>query len=108
MEREEFIKRLGQVAMIGAPATDTGTEETRRQPEPLVADASNFWQGNPTSANLFGEVPELASAAALPKRLGKFPFWRGQAPLLDALAPIYEQAANHAVEVFVGIRDEGE
>jgi uncharacterized Zn finger protein len=104
MEREEFIERLGQVASISTSAAEK--EETQHKPEPLVADASNFWQGNPISADLFGAVPELAGAAALPKRLGKFPFWRGQEPLIDTLTPIYERAANHAVDVFVGIRDE--
>jgi uncharacterized Zn finger protein len=106
MEREEFIKHLGQVASINVPEAETETGETHGQPEPLAADAAAFWQGTAIPEELNGEASGLVGAAALPKRLGKFPFWRGRNPLLETITPIYERAANHAVEVFVGIRDE--
>ena len=106
MEREEFIKRLGDAAPINAPAAETEIGEAQSQPEPLAADAAAFWQGTAIPEELSGEASGLVGAAALPKRLGKFPFWRGRDPLLETMTPIYERAARHATNVFVGIVDE--
>jgi uncharacterized Zn finger protein len=36
--------------------------------------------------------------AALLKRAGRFPFWRDDVPLEEAVAPIYRDAANAALE----------
>jgi uncharacterized Zn finger protein len=39
--------------------------------------------------------------AALPKRLGGFPFWRGEERLLDALERIYREASVAGMDVFL-------
>jgi len=35
-------------------------------------------------------------------RLGKFPFWRGERPLVEALEPAYIQAAARGLSTFLG------
>lgn len=38
------------------------------------------------------------------RRLGSFPFWRGNERFADALMPVYANACERAEEVFVGVR----
>src|SRR5262245_43541704 len=99
--REEFAKLLGAA---GAPAAKTEADEaTIATPsEPLQADAGAFWGGGKLPDDFFGEVRLPPVSAALPKRLGNFPFWRGSERFLDAIAPVYAQAAPHGLDVFLG------
>ena len=48
---------------------------------------------------LLGDVRTPPVAAALPRRLGSFPFWRGHEPFLDSLEPLYTRASERAVEL---------
>jgi hypothetical protein len=49
-------------------------------------------------ANLIGPVNAAAAGAALPRRLGKFPFWRGRLDFLESLEAAYVSAASHTAE----------
>ena len=40
-----------------------------------------------------------------PKRLGNFPFWRGEERFLDAITPVYTQASPRGLELFLGERN---
>jgi uncharacterized Zn finger protein len=54
-------------------------------------------------------IPGPAGAAALPRRLGGFPFWRGEEDLLEALDAVYGRAAAAALEILAGgSADEGD
>jgi hypothetical protein len=53
--------------------------------------------------DLFGEVSLPETPAALPRRLGSFPFWRGKDPFLEALEPVYLKAAATGLYVLVGL-----
>jgi len=71
-------------------------------PEPLPPEPDAFW----TSPSLPGAAgPEAWAApgrepgAALARRLGGFPFWRGQEGFLEALDQTYARAARAGVEV---------
>src|SRR5205823_5858766 len=81
INREELLDLLGNVGASGMNRPVSGSapvvEEPRARPEPLAADAAKFWGGGSLSDDLFGEVEIPPVAAALPKRLGSFPFWRG-------------------------------
>ncbi len=46
------------------------------------------------------EIPR--EPAAMPRRLGGFPFWRGQSPFLDTLGAIYTKASPRGLDVFLG------
>lgn len=73
--------------------------------EPLAASVSDFWDGSSLPDDLFGEVRIPPAPAALCRRLGNFPFWRGAERFLDAIEPIYTQASPHGIEIFLGERD---
>jgi uncharacterized Zn finger protein len=110
--REELLARLhsragssAQQREASAPAAGGGSAP---QPaEPLTSDAARFWGGDTVPADLYGEIAVPPVAAALPKRLGSFPFWRGQEPFLEAMQAIYAQASPRGLDLFLGERDTG-
>lgn len=99
--REEFTKLLGAT---GAAKAKVEAEEPAPAlpPEPLQTDAANFWSGGKLPDDFFGEVRLPPVSAALPKRLGAFPFWRGAERFLDAIEPVYENASPRGLDVFLG------
>lgn len=101
--REEFSKLLGAQAPPRAAAVASESEPAvTLPPEPLPAEAARFWQGGELPADFFGEVRLPPVAAALPRRLGNFPFWRGAEHFLEALTAVYAQAAPRGLDVFIG------
>jgi uncharacterized Zn finger protein len=70
--------------------------------EPLPADPAAFWCDPKLPEDFFGPVEPPPVHAALLKRLGGFPFWRGVRPLEQLLAPIYERASARGMAVFLG------
>ncbi|MDR5695617.1 MAG: SWIM zinc finger family protein [Armatimonadota bacterium] len=100
MDREELLGLLSRTGQrSAAPLPDAG--EAIRQPEPLPLEATQFWSGGSLPEDLFGEVQVLHAPAALPKRLGSFPFWRGEVRFLEAMEPIYTQASTRGMELFL-------
>jgi len=77
-------------------------EPLRKDEEGLTSDISKFWNGEPISDDIFGEVRIPPIPAALPKRLGSFPFWRGEEKFLDVMESIYERASTVGLRVFLG------
>src|SRR5262249_35473253 len=76
--------------------------QPHRPGEPLRAELDSFWngQGDKDDASL-GNVVIPPQAAVLPRRLGAFPFWRGEAPFLETLSGIYAAASPRGLDVFV-------
>jgi uncharacterized Zn finger protein len=107
--REELMARLHEAAPAGkvstaagaAPAAESGTAAAA---EPLPVELKAFWSGNQPPDDLYGEVQVPPVSAAWPKRLGAFPFWRGGERFLDALEPVYRQAARQGLATFLGER----
>ena len=81
-----------------------GPEEKPEDPkQPLLPDPDTFWKGAVRlPEEVMGDVTPPPTSCALPRRLGPFPFWQGQKPLLDALEPIYKKASQHAVVFLLG------
>jgi uncharacterized Zn finger protein len=109
MPREELIPMLGsrekepgrrKGKRQAPPAQDE--EKTIPASEPLSADPSLFWNGGSLPEDFFGEVQIPPVSAALLKRLGNFPFWRGKERFFDALEPIYARASTRGLAVFLG------
>jgi uncharacterized Zn finger protein len=96
--REELTGLLGKAA----PAPAAAVEEAPVAVEPLPAEPATFWKGPELPVDLLGEVSIPPVAAALPRRLGGFPFWRGGERFLDALEPVYKQAAQRGLDAFLG------
>jgi uncharacterized Zn finger protein len=118
-----FIESPGEETETGARAetgagigdetgaeTGTGTEvETSPfSPAPLPLEPEAFWGVSPEGSEevkspIFeAHIPPVP--AALPKRLGKFPFWRGEEDLLEVLEEIYSKASPAGMRVFLGER----
>jgi len=92
--REEFIEMLSAGA---APrkSNDADPEDVELPPDPLATDAAVFWGGGNLADDFVGEVRMPPVSAALPKRLGNFPFWRGSERFIDAVETIYTQASTN-------------
>ncbi len=95
MERGEFVALLGE-----APAAGAGPAGRALPPEPLPAAPAAFWAEPELPAGLLGAPPPAPAGAALARRLGKFPFWRGGAGLLEFLDTVYARASAHAAGTF--------
>ena len=125
VDMDDFMSILGkgfvpetadQVAETGVlkeqPDNKTGTLPepgiTLISPEPLPFDPGAFWGRPPEnpegekSPSLEARIPPIP--AALPKRLGKFPFWRGNEDLLELLEEIYKKASPAGMLIFLGER----
>jgi uncharacterized Zn finger protein len=94
MEREELIALLGD-----RPVDEP---DIRREPEPLPAGPQEFWSSRALPSDLFGDLHVPDSAAALPRRLGNLPFWRGEVPFLKALEPSYQNASRKGEQIVLG------
>ncbi len=112
MSREELVGLLDagrQKAPRGGKNPQSAIRNPQSEmslpPEPLVAEASDFWGGSNLPDDLFGEVRVPPASAALVKRLGSFPFWRGEERFLEAIEPVYVQASPRGLDIFLGARD---
>jgi uncharacterized Zn finger protein len=93
MDRPKLMKALGAGAKSTTPAPPAR--------EPLPADPAVFW-GGPVPADVVGPVSEPPVAAGALRRLGKFPFWRGDRPLVEMLEPVYRSAREAGVRAVAG------
>jgi len=87
MDRDEFLALLGEeAAEESAPPA--------LPPEPLPSDAAAFWKAGPLPPDLSEGGDAITDRAALPRRLGKFPFWRGSEDLFSFLDRVYGAASE--------------
>ncbi|MFO0876151.1 MAG: SWIM zinc finger family protein [Gemmataceae bacterium] len=98
LEREDLLAKLGNQAraMVEAP------RETAPAVEPLPLEPSAFWALAPLPEDFYGEVETPPLSAGLVRRLGKFPFWRGERTMVDALEPVYLQTSKVGLNLFLG------
>jgi uncharacterized Zn finger protein len=101
LSREELFAQLHEAAPAHEAAAAEGTAAPAAE-EPVPADPKAFWSMGELPADVFGDVEQPPAAAAWPKRLGGFPFWRGTERFLDALQAVYREASRHGLEVFRG------
>ncbi len=113
MGREELLGSLGNVDVKKAKSRSKGKATpapTRKEmalpAESLPADPTLFWEGGRLPEGFPGEVRIPQFPAALPKRLGSFPFWRGKERFLDAMEAIYTAASNTGLSVVIGEKGE--
>ena len=111
MSREEVIGLLDRSggntarARRAKPASAEPPQEAPPAPEPLTPDAAAFWNGRSDERaldDLFGEIQIPTLSAALPRRLGSFPFWRADEPFIEAIERIYREASPVGLDVFLG------
>jgi uncharacterized Zn finger protein len=103
------INREDLIAMLSRPEkkitqkrAKPKQESSHEHEEALTSDISRFWNGEAIFDDFFGEVRIPPVSATLPKRLGSFPFWRGEEKFLDAMESIYKRASTVGLRVFLG------
>jgi uncharacterized Zn finger protein len=107
MEREELLAGLGEMEEKGSKAKPEGTErplgreDVPPPAEPIDADVEAFWKVSDLPDDLLGEVRIPPMRAALLKRLGSFPFWRGNRLIQEVLEPVYSTASQHGMDIFL-------
>ena len=107
LSREGLVELLGtadEAQALPPPHQATGRDAGAHPAprEPLSANMESFWRGGDVPADLFGAVSLPPVSAALPKRLGNFPFWRGTERFLEALEPVYIAASPRGLDAFLG------
>jgi len=103
MNREDLIAMLSK---SGKKATQKKAKLEQKclheDEKTLTSDISKFWNGESIPDDIFGELRIPPIAAAIPKRFGSFPFWRGEEKFLDAMESIYTKASTVGLKVFLG------
>ena len=95
------------------PAGSVGPAGRRRRrlgrgvaaaPRALDPEPAAFWEGcrRAELEEPCGAVEMPREPSALPRRLGGFPFWRGQSPFLDTIGAIYTKASPRGLDVYLG------
>ncbi|MGD0918739.1 MAG: SWIM zinc finger family protein [Thermodesulfobacteriota bacterium] len=103
MNREDLVGILSGTGKKATPRNAKPKQEPLHEDEEtLTSDVSKFWNGETLPDDFFGEVSIPPVPAALTKRLGSFPFWRGQERFLDAMESIYSRASVVGLKVFLG------
>lgn len=104
LEREEFVKLLGSQHPHRVPQEASHPEEpaTSEEPEALPSEPEVFWAGHSLQGEIPGEVNLPPVTAAVLRRLGPFPFWRGEASVQDSLSSLYVAAAESGLVVAAG------
>jgi uncharacterized Zn finger protein len=100
MDRDELVALIGDDASKAAAASDGEAGSPAREPLPHARSA--YWAELRIPPDLLAGKPAATETAALPRRLGNLPFWRGEAPLLATLDAIYRTAARIATDWMEG------
>ncbi len=104
LSRDALMTRLG-ASGHRADGPEESPAGSTRPPEPLGAELAPFWEGKAIAGQAedpIGVVEIPGEPSAMPRRLGGFPFWRGQSPFLDTLGAIYTKASPRGLDVFLG------
>jgi uncharacterized Zn finger protein len=101
LERDELFANLSAVA-AEKPEPPRKSKEPAEVAQPLPADPRSFWHAGELPADLFHDVSAPPVAAALARRLGSFPFWRGGERFLDAMETAYRAAGERGMTVYLG------
>ena len=74
--------------------------------EQLLASADpHFWISGKVPEEVWSEAQLHRPGAAVLKRLGNFPFWRGKVGPVDALEPTYSAASPRGTRLLLGERE---
>jgi len=105
INRDELLKMiLENAAEIGSTPVEGETNINIKPvlpPEPLPTDYKQFWLGSEIHNVILGEVSIPQIIAALPKRLGNLPFWRGEKSLTEGLSESYHNASLEGWKIYL-------
>lgn len=108
MDQKELLEMMG-VSLVWDAALDAGASVLApdvSEQDPLPVETEAFWgrEGSPRLQITRADVPSMS--AALPRRLGVFPFWRSEEAFIDALDAIYKDASGAGMASLLGDGDE--
>jgi len=103
MARDDLLEKLhgAEIETFEEEATGESESGTRISTCALPDDPVQFW-GNRKDFLFQGEAALPVINASLPKRLGNFPFWRGQEDFLPALEAVYGSSSTVGLGTFIG------
>jgi uncharacterized Zn finger protein len=101
LEREELLERLGRT-QVEAPGRVEAVEEAPVVGEALPTKPVAYWSMGELPEDLYGAVQQPPVSGGWVRRLGKFPFWRGEKPLTDSLETVYVRVGEEGLKVFLG------
>ena len=106
MGRKAFFELLEEGSLKGKDSPSPVPDSLDALPDPLPQKPVDFW--HPVKASFAGPFDAVIPLipAVLPKRLGPFPFWRGDTDLSEALEIIYDKASSAAYEMVSSEQDE--
>lgn len=106
--REQLAELVGIPTQRRARRTMPASQRAKPDLRPVVvaggAMPKQFWEGSAPEGDLFGLVEAPPRSAPILRRLGPFPFWRGEDDLVEALEPLYSAVAAIAAAALVGER----
>ncbi len=103
--RDELMARLQETQQPAAePDENAAAEAAETAPagEPLAEDAAGFWSVGDLTADWLGDVQPPPASAAWPKRWAPSPSGAGEERFLDAVEPMYRQAARKGLSAVEG------
>ncbi|MDP2955379.1 MAG: SWIM zinc finger family protein [Longimicrobiales bacterium] len=89
------------------PKEEQAPAPTAPSPEPLLPDPAGFWgsawpgAGSPEAE----AAPTRRAGAALARRLGSFPFWRGRGGFLEAMDHACSEAEEAGLEILARLAE---
>ena len=111
VERDDLLGMAGLRPMDGTAPVGGESASAQAQdnlpPEPLPSEPGEFW-GRERVEDPSGEVHMPEIAAALPKQLGSFPFWRSEEGFIPAMEEIYRSASSAGLDIFLGERQDSD
>ncbi|MFN7920909.1 MAG: SWIM zinc finger family protein [Bryobacteraceae bacterium] len=87
------VTRDELAAMLGKSQPPQAKAKPKPAVEPLPSDPVEFWRSGSSGAMQPLSVAMPSIPAALPKRLGRIPFWTGSRELIDVIEQIYQRAS---------------
>lgn len=104
MDQKELLEMMG-VSLVWDAALDAGASvlaPDASEQDPLPVETEAFWgrEGSSRLQVTRADVPSMS--AALPRRLGVFPFWRSEEVFIDALDAIYKDASGAGMASILG------
>ncbi|PEN08422.1 hypothetical protein CRI93_04725 [Longimonas halophila] len=97
MRQGALMDRIGSSDTSTDPEAASPNDST---PAPAPLQTDGFWDAPDLPSTMYGSVETPSTHAALPKQLGKFPFWRSDVDLLNTLEPVYEAASEAGMKAF--------
>ena len=121
MDEDELLELLDQKisgASDASKTSDGGDDQARASAvqdearggfdRPLSTNHDDFWLGKPISGNPIGSLEQPEQTAMLAKRLGAFPFWRGEQDFWQSIESVYKRASNQTTRLFTSADEQSD